>query len=110
MSDRGPELDPTPRARSTRERLASVFGWLAGGSLGLLVNYGLFLWLGEVDYPVVPTTFATFIVGALGGAGLADRYGERAFRPLAMAAGLYFSLFIALVVAVFLSPAPGDVP
>lgn len=91
-----------------RQRLTTAFGWIAGGALGLLVNYALFLAIGE-GYPTVPTTFVTFIAGAFGGMTLADRMGPKGFRPLGIAAGVLLALFIGLVVAVLMSP-PVDAP
>jgi hypothetical protein len=88
-----------------RRRLTTVFGWLAGGSLGLLANYAAFLAVGE-GYPTVPTTFVLFLLGAFGGMAVADRLGVRGFRPLGIAAGVLLAIFMALVVAVLMSPAP----
>jgi hypothetical protein len=90
-----------------RRRLATVFGWIAGGSLGLLINYVIFLAVSDAagqGYPTVPTTFVLFVVGAFGGMAVADRGGEKAFRPLGIAAGILLSLFLALVAAVLMSP------
>lgn len=98
----GPERE---RDRAIRLRLTTVFGWVAGGSLGLVVNYGLFLAVGE-SYPVAPTTFATFLVGAFAGMSLADRLGERGFRPLGIAAGVLLVAFAWIVAAGLLSSAP----
>lgn len=86
-----------------RKRLTTAFGWIAGGSLGLLANYTLFLAVGE-GYPTVPTTFVTFVLGAFGGMALADRMGARGFRPLGIAAGVLLALCLALVIAVLMSP------
>jgi peptidoglycan/LPS O-acetylase OafA/YrhL len=92
------------RDRAERERkLTTAFGWVAGGALALLVNYGVFLVVGP-DYPTVPTTFVAFLAGAFGGMSLADRLGPRGFRPLGIAAGVLFALLVTLVVAVFTSP------
>ncbi|AKF05407.1 hypothetical protein [Sandaracinus amylolyticus] len=88
-----------------RKRLTTVFGWIAGGALGLLLNYVGFLVVGE-GYPTVPTTFVAFLLGAFGGMALADKLGVRGFRPLGIAAGVLLALFLALVVAVLMSPAP----
>lgn len=79
-----------------------MFGWIAGGSAGLLVNYGLFVAFGE-GYPTAPTTFATFLAGAFGGMALADRLGERGFRPLGIAAGLLLVAFASIVAAGLIS-------
>lgn len=92
-----------------RKRLTTVFGWVAGGALGLLVNYAVFLAVGE-GYPTVPTTFVAFVAGAFAGMALADRLGVRGFRPLGIAAGVLLAIFLALVVAVLMSPAPGAPP
>ncbi len=87
-----------------RRRLTTVFGWIAGGSLGLLANYGLYAAVGDA-YPTVPTTFALFLIGAFGGMHVADRLGDRGFKPLGIAAGILLALFLALVLAVLMSPA-----
>lgn len=92
-----------------RKRLTTAFGWVAGGSLGLLVNYAVFLAVGE-GYPTVPTTFVAFVAGAFAGMALADRLGARGFRPLGIAAGVLLALFLALVLAVLMSPAPAAPP
>ena len=94
---------------SSRARLTTALGWVAGGAAGMLVNYLLFLAFADetgAGYPVVPTTFVLFVVGAFGGMTVADRGGEKMFRPLGIAAGVLLSLFLALVAAVMMSPAP----
>lgn len=83
-----------PRGRA-RQRLATVFGWIAGASLAMLVNYGLFLEIGE-SYPTVPTTFAAVVIGAFAGMAVADRLGARGLKPLGIAAGVLLGL-VALV-------------
>jgi len=85
-----------------RRRAATALGWIAGGSLGLLLNYALFFAVGP-SYPTVPTTFAAFVLFAFGGMALADRLGERALRVLGPAAGVLFALFLGLVLLVTLS-------
>ena len=85
-----------------RARLTTVFGWIAGGSLGLLVNYALFLAYGE-GYPVTPTTFVLFLGGAFGGMSLADKLGPRGFTPLGIAAVVLLVAFAWVVLAGFLS-------
>lgn len=93
-------------ARTERiRRLTTAFGWIAGGSLGLLANYPIYLAVGEA-YPKGPSTFVAFLAGAFGGMAVADRLGPRGFRPLGIAAGVLLALFLALVLAVLMSPAP----
>ncbi len=89
----------------TRAKLTTVFGWVAGGTLGVLANWGLYVAVGE-GYPVTWTTFALFLGGAFGGMYLGDRFGERAFRPLGIAAGVLFAVFLGVVLTVTLSPTP----
>lgn len=102
----GPVDDETER----RRRVTTAFGWIAGGSLGLLLNYAFFLAIGPEGYPTVVTTFVLFLAGAFGGMSLADRLGPRGFRPLGIAAGVFFSLFLALVIAVLASPPQSELP
>lgn len=90
-------------APSFRRRMTTAFGWVAGVALGVLLNYGIFTLVGE-SYPQVPTTFVAVVAGAFGGMALADRLGERGFRPLGIAAGVLLALFAWLVIAVILSP------
>ncbi len=99
----------TPSAASSsdetetlKRRMTTVFGWVAGGSLGLLVNYGIFLAVGE-GYPTAPTTFVTFLAGAFAGMALADRLGARGFRPLGIAAGVLLVAFAWIVIAGLMS-------
>ena len=90
----------------TRGKLTTVFGWIAGGSLGVLVNWGLSMTFGE-GYPVTWTTFLLFLGGAFGGMYLADRLGPKGFRPLGIAAGVFFAVFIGVVLTVTMStPTP----
>ncbi len=93
------ELEPV--AGRTRERLTTAFGWLAGGALGLLANYGILLAVGE-RYPTTYTTFGLFLVGAFGGMALADRLGVRGFKPLGIAAGVLLAVVVTLVLASFM--------
>lgn len=85
-----------------RKRLSTVLGWVAGGSFGLLVNYALFWAIGP-SYPVVPTTFVTFVAGCFGGMWLADRLGPRASRSLGIVAGILFALAATLALLVLLT-------
>lgn len=88
----------TDERTRARERLTAAFGWLAGGALALLANFGVYRAVGE-GYPVTVTTFVFFVGGAFGGSWLADRLGVRAFKPLGILAGLLLAVFIALVLA-----------
>lgn len=104
-----PTPTPPPATRTSRARSTTALGWVAGGSAGMLLNYLLFLAIADdtgAGYPVVPTTFVLFVAGAFGGMAVADRGGEKMFRPLGIAAGVLLSLFVALVAAVLMSPAP----
>lgn len=89
-------------ATERRRRATTAFGWLAGGSLGLLINYGLFL-MASGSWPVVPTTFALFVAGCFGGMKVSDRLGEKGFRLLGIAAGVLVSTALTLAVAVLMS-------
>ncbi len=89
------EIDAAP----TRQRLTTVFGWVAGGSTGVLANWGLFVAVGE-GYPVTWTTFVLFLVGAFAGMFVADKLGPRGFRPLGIAAGVLFAVFVAVLLTV----------
>lgn len=92
--------------RTARKRMATVFGWLAGGTLGLLASYVTFLLVGAA-YPTVPATFGLFVVGAFGGMWLSDRLGPRGFRTLGIAAGVLLAVAITLLLAVAMSPRSG---
>lgn len=96
--------DAPSRDERTRKRLATAFGWVAGGSLGLLVNYALLRAVGE-GYPTTYTTFGFFLAGAFGGMFVADRLGPRGFKPLGVAAGILLALFVVVVLASFIAPA-----
>jgi hypothetical protein len=96
-----PAKDEAP---SFRRRMTTAFGWIAGVALGVLLNYGVYMLVGE-SYPQVPTTFVAVVAGAFGGMGVADRLGERGFRPLGIVAGILLAMMAWLVVAVLMSPA-----
>lgn len=87
--------------------MATGFGWVAGGALGLLLNYGLLRMVGEA-YPTTWTTFLLFLAGAFGGMSLADRLGPRGFKPLGIAAGVLLAVFLGLVLVSLI--APGSTP
>ena len=105
MSEKAAETEKVDD-RAFRKRLTTVFGWIAGGSLGLLLNYLAIILVADERYPTVPTTFVLFVLGAFGGMALADRGGERAFRPLGIAAGVLLATFLTLVVLALMSPTP----
>jgi len=86
----------------TRQRLGAAFGWIAGGTLGLLIDYGLFLSIGA-RYPVGISTFVVFVIGAFAGMRLADRLGDRAFRVLGIAAGVLLAIAVSLGVALLVT-------
>jgi hypothetical protein len=94
----------TTKPDRARKRMSTVLGWVAGGSFGLLVNYGLFWSIGP-SYPVVPTTFVTFVAGCFAGMWISDRLGPRAFRPLGIVAGVLFALALTLATLVLLTNA-----
>lgn len=81
------ETEPeTETEIESAKRTATVLGWLTGGALGVLANYLLYHSLD--DYPVTPTSFVLFIVGAFGGMALADRLGPKAIPTLGALLGL----------------------
>ncbi|MEM9196207.1 MAG: hypothetical protein AAGF12_43995 [Myxococcota bacterium] len=95
---------PEPRnPGANRAKLATFFGWLGGGSLGLVANYGIFLAYGP-DYPVTPTTFVAVVAGCFLGMAVSDRLGERALRPLGLGAGILLALAITLATLMLLAP------
>jgi hypothetical protein len=85
----------------SRQRLGTVFGWIAGGCFGLLLNYFVFLAIGSTW--LVASTFLLFVAGAFAGMYVADRLGDRAFRVMGVAAGILFAIAIALGAAMLLS-------
>ncbi|MCX7807260.1 MAG: hypothetical protein N2515_01510 [Deltaproteobacteria bacterium] len=78
------------------ERLALALGWLSGAGAGFLASYAFFL-LWEA-YPVRVGTFFSVVGGAWGGGYLASKRGSRHLRLLALMAGLFFTLSLALIV------------
>lgn len=98
-----PEVQPEAELEDPkRARLTTFFGWLAGGSSGLLLVYVLYLIVGDT-LPIGPVTFVLFLAGAFGGMALADRLGPGGFRPLGLAAGVSLVAFLTIVAAVLLS-------
>jgi hypothetical protein len=86
----------------TRQRLATIFGWIAGGCLGLILNYPVFLVVGAGTVLMV-STFVLFIAGTFAGMWASDHLGPRGFRILGIAAGVMLAIAVALVVAMTLS-------
>src|SRR5690606_33485286 len=68
---RAQALPVTDERTRARERLTTAFGWLSGGALGLLANFGVYRAVGDT-YPVTISTFIVFVAGAFGGSWLAD--------------------------------------
>jgi hypothetical protein len=94
--------DADPQSHS-RRRLQTVFGWVAGGSLGVLASYGVYMLVGDA-YPKEPAIVVLFALGAYGGMRVSDRLGPRGFRPLGIAAGVLATLFVVLALLVLLGP------
>ena len=82
--------------------MSTVFGWIAGGSVGLIADYGLYTAIGE-GYPLVPATFALFVAGCFGGMWLSDRLGDRGFRLLGIAAGILLALAVTFALSIVLT-------
>ncbi|MFK7991444.1 MAG: hypothetical protein AB8I08_35840 [Sandaracinaceae bacterium] len=93
----------TKRQLEDRRRLSTIFGWVAGAALGLLINFALFRLVGD-GYPTTITTFGFVIAGAFGGMTVSDRLGPKGFKPLGIAAGVLLALILAVVAAFFMSP------
>ena len=81
---------------SSRRRAGTVLGWIAGGAAGLLLNLLIFHLVD--DYPVQPTSFGLFILGAFAGMALADRLGDRAVKVMGLATGLVIAALLTAVV------------
>lgn len=95
-------MSQEPAESKARARARTSFGWVAGGCFGLLLNYPIYLAVGE-SYPKEPTTFALFAAGSMLGMWLSDKLGPRSFRALGIAAGVLLTLVIVLVLLVLLS-------
>jgi len=80
----------------TRRRLTTIFGWLAGASLGVVINGSIFYLLDDDSWLMV-STFVFFVAGAFAGMAVADRFGARAFGPLGLSAGLLVALALAMM-------------
>jgi hypothetical protein len=79
--------------------MQTSFGWVAGGSFGMLTSYVLFVTIGA-RYPRELGTFLLFVAGAFAGMYVADRSGPKGFRPLGIAAGVLLALVTVLGVLV----------
>ncbi len=77
--------------RAQRAQMALVLGGAVGGGIGVLLNYFLYAAFGA-DYPVGPTSFGLFALGAFGGMALSEKLGKRALKIMAIAAGILVSL------------------
>ena len=75
----------------------TVFGWVFGGSIGLLLNYVL-LWRFPELVPVAMSTFVLFAGGAFAGMAIADKMPSSKAKILGFAAGIALSVFAFLVV------------
>lgn len=87
------------------QRAATVLGWFAGASSGLMVSVALGAWLGPA-YPMVIGNFAGVVLGAFSGMGLADRWGTRSLKPLAFVTGVLVLVALMVTLTVLSSPAP----
>lgn len=92
-------MDDDDTQTRSRRRIQTVFAWIAGGALGVLVSYGLFLLVGEA-YPKEPGIVVLFALGAYGAMRLSDHLGPRGFKPLGIAAGVLATLFVVLALLV----------
>ncbi|MEM1416176.1 MAG: hypothetical protein AAGH15_14815 [Myxococcota bacterium] len=79
-------------------RTVTILGWVDGALFALWLNLLLFHAVGE-GYPVEVTTFVLFTAGAFGGMAIADRFGRRALRPLALGLGALLALTLLTLVA-----------
>ena len=80
-----------------KRRIVTGLGWLSGGVSALMLNYVVYYLWGE-SYPVQPTSFVAFLVGAFGGMALGDRLGERGFRAMGVATGVVLALALSLAI------------
>ena len=78
-----------------KKRIVTGLGWVSGGVTALMLNYVIFYFWGE-GYPVQPTSFVAFLLGAFGGMALADRLGEKGFRAMGVATGVVLALALSL--------------
>lgn len=78
-----------------KSRIVTGLGWVSGGVSALMLNYVVFYLWGDA-YPVQPTSFVAFLVGAFGGMALGDRLGEKGFRAMGVATGVVFALALSL--------------
>lgn len=89
MSERGDQ-------RATYDRRAgTVLGWLAGASLGLVIDYAAAATIGDA-YPAGYSTFTLVVLGAFAGMAIADRLGPRAPKVLGPVAGVLVTVCVTL--------------
>ncbi len=94
-------MDEAETQTRNKSRLQTIFAWVAGGALGVLASYALYLFIGDA-YPKEPAVVVLFALGAYGGMLLSDRVGPRGFRAFGIAAGILSSLFFVLTLLVLL--------
>lgn len=83
------------RREELEQKWALGLGGVAGGALGLLVNFLAFQVIDDPSYPVTPTTFVLVVAGAFGGIHLAERLGTRGLRVMSVATGIVVALLVA---------------
>jgi hypothetical protein len=83
--------------------MRTAFGWVAGGSLGLLSSHAAFVVVGD-RFPREPATFVLFAVGAYAGMAVSDRLGPKRFGVMGVAAGTLLAVVLTLGVLVALAP------
>jgi uncharacterized membrane protein len=89
---------------SDRARWAVIFGWIAGASVGLLLSYAFFIYVGGTTATSI-LTFVLLISGAFAGTTIADRFGSSAFRQLGISAGISLAAVITLLLVALMQSA-----
>ena len=80
-----------------KRRIVTGLGWVSGGVAALMLNYVVYYVWGD-GYPVQPTSFVAFVLGAFGGMALGDRLGEKGFRAMGVATGVVLAVALSLAV------------
>jgi len=70
-----------------------------------MASVALGAWLGRA-YPTVIGNFAGVVLGAFSGMALADRWGARSLKPLALVTGVLMLVALMLTLTVMGSPEP----